>query len=237
MKVDYAFPINDMRGKTQATGGFVAGFWRGIKVFRQNVIPRNPNSTNQALIRNILATASQGYKAISAGQKTAWAAYAAGKKIKVFGKEITIPEISAYVKVNVMRLIDGEAVDPAAPTILSDFIASDIATVGYVEGTTVLSFIVTHNASIVTNRLWAVKITGSMASARVVPKVSDFRLANGVTADSIIPVTSSPQTISITAPVFGNWSDQDTMGIKVVPLSEDYDLGTEFSSTVVVTVT
>jgi len=147
------------------------------------------------------------------------------------GQSVILPEISMYVRVNAYRLIDGQAISDAAPTVMADFVASDIASRAYVAGTTTLSFVVTHNADPVTGRLWLIKTTGSLASQMVRVKDNDYRLADGVATGSIVPVTATPQTIEIITPTFANWSNGDYMDIQLVPLSAEYDPGTKYHST------
>jgi len=184
-----------------------------------------------------MATAAQAFKSVTPAEKAAWAVYAALRPSLIMGTSITIPEVSAYVKVNTLVLIDTAAVDDAAPTELCDFTASAIATLAYNSGTTHLTFDVTHNAAVVTNKKWLVKITPSLSSGARAARDGDFRMGCGVTTESIIAVSASPQTVDLTAPRFGNWSDNDYMAVEVSPLSPDYDKGLKFRYTGQVAVT
>jgi len=201
------------------------------------VEPANPKSADQVLIRAFLTQASQAFKSVTPAEKAAWAVYAALRPSSIMGKTITTPEISAYVKVNTLVLIDTAAVDDAAPTQLCDFTASAIATFAYNSGTTHLTFDVTHNAAVVTDKMWLIKISASLSSGARKARDGDMRMACGVATESIIPVTASPQTVDLTAPRFGNWSNADYMAIEVTPLSPDYDAGLSYRKTDQVTVT
>jgi len=224
-------------GKSSGVNGQVAFDWRNIQVLRRMVIPRNPKSTNQNAIRSILTQCSQGFQQISEANKTAWSAYCAANPVKIMGKSVQLPEIAMFVRINSWALIDGGSISDTPPAKLADFSASAIATIGFVASTHTLSFIITHNASVTTGRLWLIRITGKLPSAVKKPQMGDYRLIKGVDASSIIPVSSSPQTVSIATPTFENYVNGESMGIRLLPLSEDYDEGSEFEKIGAVTVT
>lgn len=237
MKAVMVMPVDFISGAMSKQPGLVGFNWRGLQVFRGWVKPRNPQSADQVSIRNILTQCSQGFQGITLTQKANWDTYGTIRPSVFYGKDIPIPAISAYVKVNTFRLIDGVAIDDEAPTALVDFVASDISTVAYNSGTTVLSFDVSHNATVVTGKLWVIKITATLPSAVYGVRKGDYRLCKGVDTASIIPVTASPQSVSITAPLFGNWGNGDPMSIQLLPLSPDYDLGSAYSEINNITVT
>ena len=237
MKAKFTFPIEYLVNKTAGALGHVAFNWRGINVLRKYVIPRNPQSTDQVAIRTIMTQGSQGFKTMSAEQKAAWSVYASGKKISVFGKDVQLPEIAIFDRINSWRQIDGQAISLDPPSALCDFSASNIATFAYNSGTKVLSFVVTHNATTVTNKMWEIQITPALPSGVRNPTKSIYRLAKGVTTDSIIPVTASPQTVQITEPVFTYAPDGCYMSIRLTPLSPDYDNGTVLEKKSMVAVT
>lgn len=237
MKATLAMPVKTLHGAMSKQPGLVASVWRGLQTFRQWVKPANPQSVNQVLIRNILTQAAQGFQTISAENKASWAAWAAENPRYWQAQAYELPEIAAYVAINVYRLIDGVALSDTPPTDTPDFVGTDLDTFAYVSGTTTLSFVVTHTAAVVTNKMWVVKITRSLASAVRKPRDNDFVLVDGVTTDSIIDVTASPQTISVTTPRFADWVTLDNMAIKVIPLSPQYSPGVPYWEVGVITVT
>jgi hypothetical protein len=200
-------------------------------------MPTNPNSTDQAAIRSVCTQCAQAFQSISAANKTAWAAYAATKPRYFLGKAYTIPEISAFVGVNTYRLVNGAAISDTPPTDTCDFVATAITSAAYVAGTTILTLVIPHTAAVVTNKLWAIFITRSMPSAMRAVRDNDYRLVAGCATASIIPVTASPQTIAITAPRYGDWTTGDTIGVKMLPLSPEYNPGTAYAAPVAITVT
>ncbi|HUS88824.1 MAG TPA: hypothetical protein VMW91_05545 [Desulfosporosinus sp.] len=237
MKLGLTFPVESIHGAMSKQPGIVGFEYRGIQCARKWVAPTNPNSLNQSAIRNLLAQCAQAFQEITLENKSSWAAYAALHPRHFLTKPFTIPEISAFVSVNIYRLIAGEAISDTPPTDTCDFLATNIETLGYVSGTTTLSFIVTHTAAVVTNKHWGLYITRSMPSAVRKVRKNDYVLADGVAAGSIIDVTVTPQTIEILTPRFMDWVDDDFMGIKVVPFSPLFDIGTLYEELLQVTVT
>lgn len=237
MKFVLEMPVKVASGSMSRQPGIVFFPWRGLVLGRQHVIPRNPQTADQVAIRNYFTQGAQGFQSITLTQKQNWAAYALNHPHLFFGKEITIPEISAFQKVNMYRLIDGQSISNDAPTDLSDFVATDIANLAYASGTTQLTFDVTHNASVVTGKNWVIYITASLPSGVYAVRDGDYRLCKGVDTTSIVAVSASPQTVTITAPKFGNWANNDYVAVKLLPLSPDYDPGTVYYEVNLISVT
>lgn len=237
MKFSLQFPIAEFTGKT-GPQGLVAFTWRaGLRVFRRFVSPTNPGTSEQASVRNYLAQCAQGYQALTAGQVSGWRTYAASHPILNFGENVTLPPNAMYARVNMYRLIDGQALSAAAPSVEADFLATGIATIAYNSGTTHLTFDVSHNCVTTTGRKWLVRITPSLASGVVTPRKGDYRLAMGINAGSVISVSASPQTVDITGPVISNWANSDWMSIELIPLSSEYSPGTSYAEKGQITVT
>jgi len=237
MRVKLAYPVYELHGAGSKPVGIVFAIWRGVHTARAYVVPRNPKSDDQVLIRAFLTTAAQAFKLVTPAEKLAWEQYAALRPKTILGEKVVLPAISMYTAVNTIVLVDTGAVDDAAPTALCDFTASAIATFAYNSGTTHLTFDVTHNAAVVTDKKWLVRISPSLPSGAYEARDGDMRLACGVATESIIPVTASPQTIDLTAPRFGDWDNAAYMAIEVLPLSPDYDAGLPLRVTDQVTVT
>lgn len=226
MKFIPQFPVQQLSGKDGNTNGLVAMRSNGIDIFRRFVVPDNPQTTNQVLARSIFTLAAQNFKNLSDSNRATWTTYAQNNPITVLGREITLQDMAAYIQCDFYSYLRDTSHLTSAPTAVAGFTGSAIGSVQYDAGTTVFSFQLTHNG---TNGVgdWAVRITNSLASAQRNARPSDFRLADGVTSDSIIAVTTSPQTIQITGPVF-TWEDGDYMEIEVVPLSDDCAIGTPY---------
>jgi hypothetical protein len=237
MKATLSSMYNELSGKFGGSNGVVNFNWRNIQVLRQMVIPRNPRSSNQILIRAIMTQCAQGFQDISTANKAAWAAYCASNPVTIMGKSVQLPEIAMFVRINSWALIDGGSISDTPPATLSDFAASAIGTRAFVSSTHTLSFIVTHNSGAAAGELWLIRVTGKLPSAVKKPQAGDYRLIKGVNANSIISVSASPQTVSIATPTFENYVNGESMGIQLLPLSSDYDEGTVFETVGAVTVT
>lgn len=235
MKIVFGPEIEQMSGSDGKIGGFVHMKLLGMPVARRHVLPAQPRTTAQVNIRAYLTAAAQAFGDLTTAERTAWETMANLMTHSHLGFTYTPYAINAYISVNVWRQLDGQAIDDAAPTALAGFTASVIATVGYVTATTVFSFILTHNG-VATVGFWAVSTTPTLASAQRAARPSDYRLAMATTADAIVAVEATPQTIELTAPLH-LWANGDYMAIKVVPLGAAYSYGTEFTSRQTITVT
>lgn len=236
MKIGLTMPVSSIHGALSKQPGIVAYVWKGIQCARTWVMPTNPNSTDQTAIRSVCTQCAQAFQSISAANKTAWAAYAATNPRFFLGKAYTIPEISAFVGINTYRLINGAAISDTPPTDTCDFVGTDITSAAFEDGGA-LTIIATHTAAVVTNKLWAIYVTRSMPSANRAIRDNDYRLVGGCNTTSIIAVTASPQTIVIAAPRFADWTNGDTMGVKLMGLSPEYDPGSAYAKACVITVT
>ena len=227
LKYRLRHPIDVLSGSDGYPAGWVYMMTNSIPVIRKHVIPANPDTSEQSAIRTILTTAAQGFKTLTDAERAAWVTFAAMQPRSTLGYQFTMQEMAAYVQVNSFRQIDAQAISNTAPSAMAAFSASAIGTVAYVVATTVFSFIVTHNCAAPAGEQWLIRITDTLQSAQYHARPSDFRLADGVAATSIVAVSASPQTIQITDPVF-DWANNDYMQIEVVPLSAAYAPGTTF---------
>ena len=236
MKMKLLFPVDTFSGALSGASGIVASVWRGIQTGRKFVIPRNPNSANQTLIRNILTQASQAFQNISAVNKESWAAFCASNPITWEGKKVVLPEISQFVKINCYRLLNGQSISNTPPTDKADFVATAIDNFAYDTTTTQLTFDITHTADPVTNKLWALYVTRSLPSLVRKARETDYVLIDGAGSDSIIAVTATKQSVTITTPRYADWEDGDYLSIKALPLSPGYNPGTSFDNVDQITV-
>lgn len=227
MKMVMSPHFDQFSGSDGKRGGFVFMKLCGFPVARRHVLPANPRSADQVLIRGYLTGASQAFGNITDAQRAAWEVLANKMTRRHLGFDYTPPAIAMHNCVNSYGQINSQAITAVAPSELADFSATAIGTVAYVGATTTLSFIVTHTDTTPFGE-WAVSITPAMPSAQRHPRRSDYRLAEGVAATSIVTVTSSPQTISLTAPQYA-WTDGQYMGIMLMPLSPDYAPGTLYT--------
>lgn len=235
MKIVNAPEFQTFSGSDGRAGGFVFLKLMGMQCARLHVMPAQPQAADQVLIRGYLTAAAQAFGSLTAGERASWETYANLCTKSHLGYNYTLSAIMAYVQVNTYRQIDGQAISDTAPTATAGFAASVVATLGYVVGTTVFSFDVTHNGANGVG-FWCISATPALASAQRAARPSDFRLVDSVATESIVGVTTSPQTISITAPKY-TWLNNDYMAVKLVPLGDAYERGTEYTHRGQITVT
>lgn len=229
------FPVDQIAGHDGHTAGVVYYRNNGLDCCRKHVVPANPQTSEQVAIRSLLTQASQAFKDITDAERASWAVYAAAHPETYLDSEFTLQEMAAYVKINVIRLIDSAAISDTAPSVDAGFTATALGSISYATGTTTFEVQVTHNG---TNGVgyWKVELTGTLASAQRNPRKSDWRLGKGIHADSIVGVTTSPQTIQINPPIF-TWANNDWMAVRVTALSDDYSPGAITTTKVQITVT
>ena len=106
---------SDIRG---TLAGTVFSKNRGGNYIRQKVTPVNPKTSFQTVVRNRLASFSQGWRALTAAQINAWNAAVAGfAKTNIFGDLRNPTGLQLYVKVNANLVSSGGTAitTPAAP--------------------------------------------------------------------------------------------------------------------------
>jgi len=226
MHVRYVFPVEQMAGRDGHPGGRVYFRLNNLDVSRRWVKPANPQTSAQRQIRSILTQAAQAFQNISDSERQTWRAYAQAHPRSYLGQEFTLQEMAAFVQINTIRLIDGQAISNTAPSIDPAFIATGISNLQYDSNNDVLSFTLAHTGE-AGSGYWMIKITPALASPQRHARPSDYRLAAGVNASSIIEVDNSPQSVSISNPVF-SWSNGDYVQLLILPLSTQYSIGTPF---------
>lgn len=115
------FPYNQFRGRIldtiAPTGLVLFDTPKAGNVSRRYVTPTNPNTTIQSAFRTYLAQAAQGYKALSVSEAAAWASAASAiTKTDVLGVDYTLTGVGLYVRVNSMRLANGQSLVDVPPT-------------------------------------------------------------------------------------------------------------------------
>lgn len=227
MKMVMSPHFDQFSGSDGKRGGFVFMKLCGFPVARRHVLPANPRSADQVLIRGYLTGSAQAFGAITDDQRAGWEVLANKMTRRHLGFDYTPPAIAMHNCVNAYRQIAGEAITADAPSELADFSATGLATLAYATATTTLSFDLTHTDTTPFGE-WAVSITPAMPSAQRHPRRSDYRLVEGVAATSIITAEASPQTFAITSPQYA-WTDGQYVGVMLMPLSALWAPGTVFT--------
>lgn len=111
-KILFTAFLADMRGKVAGT---VFSKNRGGAYARTKVTPTNPKTLAQNAVRSILVGFSQGWRALTAAQRTAWnAAVGSFPRTNVFGNPKTLSGHQLYVGLNA-QLSAGNAVGISTP--------------------------------------------------------------------------------------------------------------------------
>ena len=227
MHIRTQFPVSDMAGWDGYSGGLVYFKSLGMQVARQYTIPTNPQTANQLLTRSYLALASQAFGLLTDNERAAWGVFAAAHERSYLGATYVMQDMAAYVWINWIRQLAGQAITDVAPTADPDWSFTDITSVDYVSGTTVLSLTVTHNKAVIANQYVLSRITPALASPQRHARLSDYRLTRGVHADSVPALVASTSAIDYTAPVY-TWTDGQYVDILLTPISDEFVPGTPF---------
>lgn len=99
-------------------GGMTASRNRGGQYFRQRVVPTDPNSTAQALVRGYMAAAVEYWgQTLTSFQRDAWGVYAANTPTTdSLGQELVLTGQQMFIRSAVVRARAGEAFVDDAPT-------------------------------------------------------------------------------------------------------------------------
>lgn len=152
-KVKYGEMIADLRGKINGT---VHSKNRSGQYMRNKTSPVNPQSTSQSGVRNSFTTFAQGWRSLTAAQRSAWAGVVdAFTKSNVFGDTVRLTGANLYMMLNrVIATIGGTAITsppiPAAVTGITS--ASAVADVS--DATIVLTYAPAIPAA-QTTQVWA----------------------------------------------------------------------------------
>jgi len=139
-KVKFSALISDMRNKLN---GSVFAKNRSGAYLRTKVTPSNPQSIAQQAARNLLTTYSQGWKALTEVERTAWnGAVGSWASTDVFGDIKNPTGLQLYIRLNVnISLASGVALvlPPLSvgvdPVLTLSFIADDSANTIVLTGT------------------------------------------------------------------------------------------------------
>jgi len=107
MKVSTPMVSLDARGRLKTA--VVFSIWRGLNYVRAFVVPTNPQTGRQNVIRGIFAAASRAWAGITAAQRTAWRDYSKLHPLTdIFGNPYAPSGLNAYVGLFVVATDEGE---------------------------------------------------------------------------------------------------------------------------------
>jgi len=125
---------------------------------RGRVIPVNPTSAQQNIVRAALATlVARWTGTLTVAQRTAWDTWAFNTpQTDALGQSITITGQNAYIKMNAPRIQVGLSIIDTAPVVFAGAVLTPPAIVSATAATDVLSISFTNTA------LWATLVGGSL---------------------------------------------------------------------------
>lgn len=221
-------PYARFHGKTGATflgGGTVSYSFGNANYARAYAVPSQPNTDPQIGIRAILAQVAQGFAALSTAQADAWNQAASGvTSINPVGGEYSFSGIALYSRINTLRLMAGQSLTATPPSLATLPGVTAITSFTANAGDVLLTF--THGGSDGVGS-WLLKLTADLGSAARKARPTDLRLPTNNFSESIITVTTSPQTIDITPDRFTVAAGQN-VGVSLTPLSAAYVPGSEY---------
>lgn len=226
-------PYEKIAGKVGGDDGNVLFVSLGRQFLRNMVIPENPDTANQQIIRNLLTQAAQAFGSLTDNERAAWVTYATNHPKKdSFGDDYTLQEMAAYVEVNVLRLINAQAISDVAPSTDPPWTVSDITGVTWDAGGPTIEITFTHTNTTVSNGFVKIEIAGPFASAQRNARDTDFRLVDGPAAGSVVVISdTSPQAPDFNDPVITPVVNQ-YLTVRLTPVSTDYIQGTPFEKKV-----
>ena len=183
-------------------GGATFSHNRYGSYIRKRIVPVNPGSSGQVVVRNFFATLAVLWsQTLTQAQRNAWIAYAAAVPISdALGAAINITGANWYTAVNVLRLQASLTRLDAAPT---DFTRASLTTPVPTAGATTTSHAFTN--AIASDR-WANFIGGALAVFQSAPQTAShtffkgpYRYA-GKIVGAVVPPTS-PSVINNPYPV------------------------------------
>jgi hypothetical protein len=186
-----------------SVGGLTASHNRGGAYFRNRAIPVNPNTSQQAIVRGLMATFSTAWSGtLTQVQRDAWDLYAANVFLPdPLGVPRNVGGIGMFNRSNISRIQAGDPLQIVAPSTfdLGTFSDPSFGAPNATADTMALTFVNTD--------AWANEDDSSMlvyASRPQNPGVNFFdgpyRFAHRVEGDSITPPTS-PATVNLPFPV------------------------------------
>lgn len=154
--------------------------WRTNQCAREYVVPSNPSSPNQVLVRNILASLSAAWPSLSDAERNSWATYASNNLVtNRLGQQVRSTALGCYIQlnsINWMRAGSGAVIDTAPSTTAP---APPTGIVGVLENGSSTDIIISinHGIAVVANlfvmaRLMPITSLAQNAQYQAIPLVS-----------------------------------------------------------------
>jgi len=192
---------------------------------RQWVVPANPQSTNQMLLRSYQIAAAAAYSDLTQAQAALW--IAAAEQIhreNIIHLTYELSGINLFCMINSYRQIDGQAIVDDLPPIEKPAVATDVHTVSK-SNPTLLAFIAVLPGAKV-NEMAMCRVSPVLPSPNRKARKNDVRLI-GSLPQNIVTHSSGEATFLLTVPQ-GMYVEADPIGIEITTLSASYYPGDKF---------
>lgn len=237
MKVKYTFPVEDLRGKSGGNSGLVASYWRGIATMRTFVVPNNPRSTDQLLVRQFMTSAAKAWTNVTPTEHEMWGYYAAKTPVKIMGKNIILTGMDMFIRTNFFAQLAGQAIDLIAPEHYPiDWSISDISNVAVDLDNDTLAMTITHDGNPAHGNYICAYMTPLLSSQNITIQEGMYKLISGATPANL---SCRPQVAAITPVTFSNLRTVPNItqyfGLKIIPFNDFFVPGTPFYKKVIAT--
>lgn len=121
------YPAGAEKASGKIRGAFVYSPWREFTLARELVTPRNPQTSYQQNIRNILVGNAAAYKTLTEAQVASWVAFTQNFTYRRLGVPYLPTGINAFVVINFFRMFHSltRLLDPPAFAVLPAPISLD----------------------------------------------------------------------------------------------------------------
>jgi hypothetical protein len=227
-------PFRTARGRDSVSGGNVLYPRDGRQFARQHVVGADPLTSSQGIIRGYIATASAALQQVSDSEWANWIALAGSLvRLDPNRNSYSLRPVDAYLSVQLYRQIAGLEIsnvapppgappDPPRPTSIARF----------PSGGGSYDLTIDHDRE---DGYWIVEMTDALPGLVRRARKNEFRLWSLDQSSAIVPVSESPQIISIAvddarfAP-----AANDRVAVRLGSLSPGFVVGARASRHVIV---
>lgn len=199
MKVRLKAPAEQAAGRQLQE--LVYYIWRGVQYGRGWVRGSNPSSADQVLARATFSTITKRWETLSAATREGWDTWAAANLVvDSLGREVRMPALAAYVRVNSLKYAMAGTYQDTAPTTSAPSPVTGIVSADDTGGANGLNN-VTHGYTTLTGLKLMVKVA-ALASPAVAMTARKGALFHGFDSGSFIALAASGQAYTLTGTRF-----------------------------------
>ena len=193
MLVNLSAPVSDASG---ALGSSVVFYrWRTSQCLRDYVVPTNPATSNQVIVRAALASITKLWKGLTQQNRDSWESYAAANLITDrLGRQVKSTALGWYLACNSMLQYAGQSLISDAPTYAPPQPATGFSLVKNDAGSGTIVTSVTFSGAAPVGALWLGRVE-TLESAACKPVLRRQGTIAGPIADSFSAITTSGSNV------------------------------------------